>query len=125
MRCTQETAYSSQTRWRQLNANSICPALMALKALIQPTRMEIFRMIHTSVDGECVDVIASRFSCPLSNISLHLAVLARAGLIVGRRQEHDVVYRSNPGALEDLLSYVLGTTIDRQFSSSTDVSDEM
>src|SRR3546814_2406991 len=60
---------------------------LALKALTQPTRMEIFRMVHSSVDGECSDVIASRFSCPLSNISLHLAVLSRAGLIA-RSEEH-------------------------------------
>jgi len=93
-----------------------CHPFMALKALNQPTRMEIFRMVHNSANGECVDVIASRFSGPLSNISLHLAVLSRAGLIVGQRQEHAVVYRSNPQAVEDLLCYVLGIETDWRFA---------
>ncbi|WP_167670772.1 helix-turn-helix domain-containing protein [Allopusillimonas ginsengisoli] len=78
--------------------------------------MEIFRMVHNSANGECVDVIASRFSGPLSNISLHLAVLSRAGLIVGQRQKHAVVYRSNPQAVEDLLCYVLGIETDWRFA---------
>src|SRR3546814_8994899 len=67
---------------------------LALKALTQPTRMEIFRMVHSSVDGECSDVMASRVTSPLSNISLHLAVLSRTGLIAGQRQETEVDNRS-------------------------------
>lgn len=98
---------------------------VALKALVQPTRMEIFRMVHRSARGECVDVIASRFSCPLSNISLHLAILSRAGLIVGQRIGQDVVYQSNAETVEDLLCYVLGISAAWPFAPGASRYDEM
>ncbi|NYT55658.1 helix-turn-helix transcriptional regulator [Eoetvoesia caeni] len=116
MQCDQEAPNFRQKDCPPPDKNDRCHPFMALKALTQPTRMEIFRMVHSSADGECADVIASRFSGPLSNISLHLAVLSRAGLIVGQRQEHDVVYRSNPQAVEDLLCYVLGIKTHWQFA---------
>jgi len=79
-----------------------------LKALGQPTRIELFRMIHSSDNGEWAHVLMSRFSGPSCNISLHLAVLARTGLITGRRIGRETIYHSNPASMQALHAYMCG-----------------
>lgn len=81
-------------------------AIAALKALAQPARMEIFRMVHAAVDGVPARLIAHRVGGPNSVVSMHLAVLARARMLIGQRQGQHVVYRSNRSAVKALLRYM-------------------
>jgi len=83
-------------------------AIAALKALAQPSRMEIFRMVHAaSPHGLAARVIAARVGGPHSVVSMHLAVLSRARLLVGQRQGDLVIYRTNPSAMKALLRYMV------------------
>src|SRR5690606_3159614 len=83
-------------------------AIVALKALAQPSRMEIFRMVHAaSPKGLGARVIAARVGGPHSVVSMHLAVLSRARLLVGQRQDDLVIYRTNPHAMKALLRYMV------------------
>lgn len=81
-------------------------AIAALKALAQPARMEIFRMVHAEPGGVAARVIAARVGGPHSVVSLHLAVLSRARLLVGQREGEVVTYRSNLRAVRALLRYM-------------------
>lgn len=81
-------------------------AIAALKALAQPARMEIFRMVHAAADGVPARLIAHRVGGPNSVVSMHLAVLARARMLVGQRQGQHVIYRSNRPAVKALLRYM-------------------
>lgn len=86
-------------------------AIVALKALAQPSRMEIFRMVHAaSPQGLAARVIAARVGGPHSVVSMHLAVLSRARLLVGQRRDDSVIYRTNAGAMKGLLRYMLRPT---------------
>lgn len=83
-------------------------AIVALKALAQPSRMEIFRMVHAaSPQGLAARVIAARVGGPHSVVSMHLAVLSRARLLVGQRHSDSVVYRTSPAAMKALLRYMV------------------
>jgi len=85
-------------------------AIVALKALAQPARMEIFRMVHAAPQGVPARVIAARVGGPHSVVSMHLAVLSRARLLVGRRQGQSVIYHSNLPAMRALLRYMVRGT---------------
>ena len=83
-------------------------AIVALKALAQPSRMEIFRMVHAaSPQGLAARVIAARVGGPHSVVSMHLAVLSRARLLIGHRRDDSVIYRTDPGAMKALLRYMV------------------
>lgn len=60
--------------------------LAGLKALADPTRLAIFRLIAAQEDPICVCDIVDRFEVSQPTISHHLKVLREAGLIsVSRR----------------------------------------
>lgn len=82
-------------------------AIVALKALAQPARMEIFRMVNATPRGVAARLIAARLGGPHSVVSMHLAVLSRARLLVGQRHGDAVIYRVNRKAVRGLLRYLL------------------
>jgi ArsR family transcriptional regulator len=58
----------------------------AFKALSDPSRLEIFRLIAAQTEAICVCEIVDRFALTQPTISHHLKVLREAGLIqVSRR----------------------------------------
>ena len=62
-----------------------------LKALADPTRL---RILHILEDGErCVSEVVDRVGGSQANVSKHLAILRRAGLVVCRRRGLHVLYR--------------------------------
>lgn len=62
-----------------------------LKAMADPTRLRILHCLHA---GElCVSDILSRVGGSQANISKHLSVLKRAGLVDCRREGLNVYYR--------------------------------
>jgi ArsR family transcriptional regulator len=86
-------------------------AIVALKALAQPSRMEIFRMVHAaSPQGLAARVIAARVGGPHSVVSMHLAVLSRARLLIGQRHDDSVIYRTSPDTMKALLRYMVRST---------------
>ena len=77
----------------------------AFKALADPTRREILRLLrngpHTS--GE----IADQFPTAWATVSRHLAQLRDAGLIISERQGQQIVYELNTTVFDDLIEHML------------------
>ena len=69
------------------------------KALADPTRLEIYRLISRSPDTICSAVVSH---CELSpaTISHHLRVLSEAGLIETRREGQFIHNRATPDTLK-------------------------
>ena len=62
-----------------------------LKAMADPMRLQI---LHTLEGGErCVNDILGEVGGSQANVSKHLSVLRRAGLVAGRREGVNVYYR--------------------------------
>jgi DNA-binding transcriptional ArsR family regulator len=62
-----------------------------LKALADPTRL---RILHSLEGGElCVTDILERVGGSQANVSKHLAVLRRCGVVAARREGTSVYYR--------------------------------
>ncbi|MFV2074424.1 MAG: ArsR/SmtB family transcription factor [Thermoanaerobaculales bacterium] len=62
-----------------------------LKAMADPTRLKILHSIHT--DERCVSDILGDVGGSQANVSKHLSVLKRAGLVDCRRSGLNVYYR--------------------------------
>ncbi|HEY2849502.1 MAG TPA: autorepressor SdpR family transcription factor [Gemmatimonadaceae bacterium] len=84
----------------------------AFKALADPTRREIVRLLrkrsHTS--GE----IAGQFKSSWPTVSRHLAVLRDAGLIISERDGQMIRYELNMTVLDDVVSHVLAWASPRR-----------
>jgi ArsR family transcriptional regulator, arsenate/arsenite/antimonite-responsive transcriptional repressor len=77
----------------------------AFKALSDPTRREILRLLgrgEMSV-GEIVD----RFAMSQPSISRHLALLRAAGLVTARREGQNVVYVLDTTVMQDVVRALL------------------
>jgi ArsR family transcriptional regulator, arsenate/arsenite/antimonite-responsive transcriptional repressor len=77
----------------------------AFKALSDPTRREILRLLgrrEMSV-GEIVD----KFNMSQPSISRHLAVLRSAGLVTARREGQNVVYGLDTTVMQDVVRTLL------------------
>jgi DNA-binding transcriptional ArsR family regulator len=78
----------------------------AFKALADPTRREILRLLRggEKTAGE----LAEHFDMTKPSVSHHFAVLKQAGLIASRREGQQIYYYLNTTALEDLLALMWG-----------------
>jgi DNA-binding transcriptional ArsR family regulator len=84
----------------------------AFKALSDPTRREILRLLgrrDMSV-GEIVD----NFAMSQPSISRHLAVLRSAGLVTARRDGQNVVYGLDTTVMQDVVRTLLGLVHGRK-----------
>lgn len=78
----------------------------ALRALSDPTRREIVRLLRR---GEMsAGELAERFDMSKPSVSHHFSTLKEAGLITSRRQGQQVLYSLNTTVLEDLMASILG-----------------
>ena len=79
----------------------------AFKALADPTRREILRLLRRSEmsAGE----LSARFDMTKPTLSHHFAVLKQAGLVRSRRQGQQIIYELNTSVLQDLLSIIWDT----------------
>lgn len=83
-------------------------ALNALAALAQRTRLAVFRLLlEREPQGMPAGAIADTVHAPQNTVSAHLAVLARADLILSARRGRNVIYRANVPCLEELVNYLL------------------
>ena len=80
--------------WNQNNA------ILALAALAQSTRLDVFRLlVKHEPDGLAAGDIAKALAVPQNTMSSHLAILSRAGLVTARRFSRSIVYRADLNAL--------------------------
>ncbi|HEX9577617.1 MAG TPA: autorepressor SdpR family transcription factor [Myxococcales bacterium] len=87
----------------------------AFKALSDPTRREILRLL--SARARTVNEIVGQFSLSQPAISRHLAVLRQAGLVVAERQGQNVVYALDTTVFQDVVRALLGLTGKRRNST--------
>lgn len=87
---------------------SVPHALVALNALGQPTRLEIFRLlIGAEPGGLAAGIIAARVGCQHNTLSSHLSILARSGLVRGTRNGRSIVYRADVEAIRGLVGFLV------------------
>src|SRR3990170_3190226 len=83
-------------------------ALLALAALGQDTRLEVFRLLVTAgEDGVPAGEIASRLGAVQNTMSAHLKVLDHAGLVRSTRDGRIVRYVADMTRFRDLLAYLM------------------
>ena len=76
----------------------------AFKALADPTRREILRLLR---GGEkSAGELARHFDMTRPSMSHHFAVLKQADLIAARREGQQIYYALNTTVLEDLLTRI-------------------
>lgn len=82
-------------------------AILALAALAQETRLDLFRLLVTvGPEGLPAGVIAERLGVLPSSLTFHLNHLVRAGLITQRRLSRLLIYSAEYSTMNDLLAYL-------------------
>ena len=77
-----------------------------LKALCDPTRREILRVLQAG-DLTAGD-IASRFPMTAASVSHHLSVLKEAGLVSVERDGRNLIYSLETTVFQDFLREMVG-----------------
>ena len=84
------------------------PAIDALSALAQGTRLDTFRLlVKHEPDGLPAGEVARLLEIPQNTMSAHLATLARAGLVRSERQSRSIIYRADLDRLRDLMLFLV------------------
>jgi DNA-binding transcriptional ArsR family regulator len=78
----------------------------AFKALSDPTRREILRLLGKR--ALTVGAIVDRFSLSQPAISRHLAVLRQAGLVSAERNGQNVVYALDTTVFQEVVRTLMG-----------------
>ena len=95
------------------NRMSAPHALAALTALGQPTRLEIFQLLmRAEPDGLAAGAIAETIGCPHNTLSSHLSILARSGLVRGRRDGRSIIYRAGVEGIRALVFFLVTDCCD-------------
>ncbi|WP_020177240.1 ArsR/SmtB family transcription factor [Methyloferula stellata] len=82
--------------------------ILALAALAQPTRLEAFRLlVKHEPEGLPAGELARLLEVPQNTLSAHLAVLGRAGLVVGERQSRSIIYRADLSQLRETMLFLV------------------
>ena len=88
-------------------------AILALAALAQSTRLEVFRLlVKHEPEGLAAGDIAKALSVPQNTMSSHLAVLSRAGLVSAQRFSRSIVYRANLARFQEVVLFMLRDCCD-------------
>jgi ArsR family transcriptional regulator, arsenate/arsenite/antimonite-responsive transcriptional repressor len=84
------------------------PALTALAALGQETRLDIFRLlVRAGAEGVPAGEVAARLSAVQNTVSAHLKTLHHAGLVRSEREGRVVRYVADLTGFRDLLAYLM------------------
>jgi DNA-binding transcriptional ArsR family regulator len=82
--------------------------ILALAALAQGTRLDVFRLLVAAEPGGLpAGEISRRLDVPHNTMSSHLAILSRAGLLRSERFSRSIVYRADLDALRAVLAFLL------------------
>jgi len=83
-------------------------AILALAALAQPTRLDVFRLLtNHQPEGLAAGDIAKAMAVPQNTMSSHLAILSRAGLVTAQRFSRSIVYRADLAAFKAVVLFML------------------
>lgn len=82
--------------------------VLALAALAQSTRLEVFRLlVKHEPGGLAAGDIARALAIPQNTMSSHLAVLSRAGLVSAERFGRSIVYRADLAGFRAVMLFML------------------
>jgi ArsR family transcriptional regulator len=88
-------------------------AILALAALAQSTRLDVFRLlVKHEPEGLAAGGIAKVLCVPQNTMSSHLAVLSRAGLVSAQRFSRSIVYRADLARFQDVMLFMLRDCCD-------------
>ena len=83
-------------------------AIVALAALAQSTRLDVFRLlVKQEPDGLAAGDVAKTLAVPQNTMSSHLSILSRAGLVTGQRFGRSIVYRADLAKLQQVMLFML------------------
>jgi Predicted transcriptional regulators len=77
----------------------------AFKALADPTRREILRLLGSG--EKSAGDLSQRFDMSKPSMSHHFSVLKDAGLILSRRDGTNIYYSLNTTVLQDVVTWVV------------------
>ena len=82
-------------------------AIAILSALAHPTRLEAFRLlVRHEPDGLSTGQLVEASGLGQSTFSTHLAILARAGLVLSEKRGRQQIQRVNIAALRGLMLFL-------------------
>src|SRR5450432_3403024 len=88
-------------------------AILALAALAQPTRLDVFRLlVKREPEGLAAGDIAKALAVPQNTMSSHLSILSRAGLVSAQRHGRSIVYRADLSRFQDVVLFMLRDCCD-------------
>jgi ArsR family transcriptional regulator, arsenate/arsenite/antimonite-responsive transcriptional repressor len=88
-------------------------AILALAALAQSTRLDVFRLLaRHEPEGLPAGDIAKALAVPQNTMSSHLAILSRAGLISAQRFSRSIVYRADLVRFQSVVLFMLKDCCD-------------
>jgi len=88
-------------------------AILALAALAQSTRMDVFRLLtRHEPEGLAAGDIAKALAVPQNTMSSHLAILSRAGLLQAQRFSRSIVYRADLAHFQEVVLFMLRDCCD-------------
>jgi len=83
-------------------------AVLALAALGQDTRLEVFRLlVRAGAEGVPAGEVASRLRIVQNTMSAHLKILGHAGLVRAEREGRTIRYVADMTGFRDLLAYLM------------------
>ena len=83
-------------------------SLIALSALAQGTRIDIFRvLVKTGANGKCAGEIARALGARQNTVSTNLAILTRAGLVTSRREGRSIRYFADIDGMRGVVSFLM------------------
>jgi DNA-binding transcriptional ArsR family regulator len=88
-------------------------AIVALAALAQSTRMDVFRLlVKHEPEGLAAGDIAKALAVPQNTMSSHLAVLSRSGLVTAQRFSRSIVYRADLARFQEVMLFMFRDCCD-------------
>lgn len=82
--------------------------VLALAALAQSTRLEVFRLlVKHEPEGLAAGDIARALAVPQNTMSSHLSVLSRARLVSAERSGRSIVYRAELSRFRAVMLFML------------------
>ena len=81
--------------------------ILALAALAQASRLEIFRaLVQAGPEGLTPGVLSERLGVAANTLSFHLKELLNAGLVSQERNGRNLIYRAEYAQMNGVLSYL-------------------
>lgn len=97
-------------------------AIEAFSALSQSSRMAIFRLlVHVGPKGLQVGEISRRLGIVTSTLSGHLSILRRANLLVSTRDQREIYYAANLGAVNNLINFLLADCCEGRLENCSEI----